>query len=104
MLTEIRGARDRPPPEKRRPHPTEDRSGLENGARRDDLNAASRTTQLGRVVPFPRRHTPRAICVGCGNEFVPRASWHKLCPTCHAGAAAYLAIRRARRLLAGLGR
>jgi hypothetical protein len=39
-------------------------------------------------------------CGACGIRFRPRASWHQLCPRCHAGAAAITAIRRASRLLA----
>lgn len=42
---------------------------------------------------------PQRLCAGCQIPFTPRATWHQLCRQCYAGAAAILAIRRARRLL-----
>lgn len=50
------------------------------------------------VIPLP---IPRRDCAGCGIRFRPVLSWHRLCVKCWRGAAAILAIRRARRLLQG---
>lgn len=64
---------------------------------RDDTDAPG-GAQRANVVALPDR---RRGCVGCGIRFRPRAPHHQLCTTCHAGAAAILALGRARRLLAG---
>jgi Zn finger protein HypA/HybF involved in hydrogenase expression len=51
------------------------------------------------VIPLPTRQGAEPSCMGCRIPFQPAESHHRLCPRCHAGAAAFLALRRARRLL-----
>lgn len=94
----------RPPggqPEERSAATPEEDSALENRTRQSNQAPARDIARRARLISPPERRTPRAICVGCESAFVPREAWHQLCPTCHAGAAAFLALRRAKRLLAG---
>lgn len=83
------------PPIMRKPRPGE--RGLQgNDNRRTDHTPAHEAEQRAKVVPFP---SAWRCCAGCAIRFRPRASWHRLCPRCHAGAAAIVALRRVARLL-----
>ena len=42
---------------------------------------------------------PQTVCAGCGIEFSPRRSWHRLCRTCFAWARVAHHVGAARRAL-----
>lgn len=82
------------PPKMRKPRPGEERGLREAG--QANHTAALQVAQRAEIVPFP---SAWRCCAGCAIRFRPQASWHRLCPRCHAGAAAIVALRRVARLL-----
>ena len=64
-------------------------------------NTTPGTTERARILSFPA--PAKRTCAGCVIPFVPRRSWFRLCPRCHAGAAGIIALRRARKLLVEVG-